>query len=183
MIGYLLHKYVAAFERKYNYDAAYLHELADISPRDFYGFAKVQMTLQSKHHAPNDALQAAAIGGALVEDCGPCVQIASDRAVEAGMSRRDHQSRFFPVSQPDPMRNSVSIMRARCWTAARTCGRTAPETIEARWSKRGLIALTFMAMAARNFPVIKRALGHARTCQSVRVGNADIVVEQSLKGA
>jgi hypothetical protein len=181
MIGYLLHKYVSAFERKYNYDATYLHELADISPRDFYRFAKVQMTFQSKHHAPRDALQAAAIGGALVEDCGPCVQIASDRAVEAGMS--GDTIKALLSGQPTNADAQLGFDYARALLNGTESLDALRETIEKRWNKRGLIALTFMAMAARNFPVIKRALGHAKTCQRVRVGGADIAVKQSLKAA
>jgi len=40
-----------------------------------------------------------------------------------------------------------------------------------------------MAMAARNFPVLKRALGHAKTCQRVRIAGSDVAVQQSLKAA
>jgi len=181
MIGYLLHKYVSAFERRYDYDATYLHELADISPRDFYRFAKVQMTLQSKHHAPRDALQAAAIGGALVEDCGPCVQIASDCAVEAGMNGDTIKALLSGL--PTNTDAQLGFDYARALLNGSEALDTLRETIETRWSKRGLIALTFMAMAARNFPVIKRALGHAKACQRVRIGGADIAVKQSLKAA
>jgi hypothetical protein len=45
------------------------------------------------------------------------------------------------------------------------------------------MALTLRTMTARNFPVIKRALGHAKTCQRVRIGNDDIAVNQALKAA
>lgn len=181
MIGYLLHRYVSAFERKYNYDATYLHELADISPRGFYRFAKVQTTLQSKYHAPRDALQAASIGGALVEDCGPCVQIASDRAVEAGMS--GDTIKALLSGQPANADAQLGFDYARALLNGTERLDDLRAAIETRWGKRGLIALTFMAMAARNFPVIKRALGHAKTCQRVRVSGADIAVDQSLKAA
>lgn len=181
MIAYLLHKYVSAFERKYDYDATYLHELADISPRDFYRFARVQMTLQSKRHAPRDALQAAAIGGALVEDCGPCVQIASDRAVEAGMSGETIKALLSGGQADADAQLGFDYARALLGAGERLDDLR--QSVEARWGKRGLIALTFMAMAARNFPVIKRALGHARTCQRVRVGGTDIAVAQDLKAA
>ena len=181
MISYLLHRYVSVFERQYDYDATYLHELADISPRDFYRFARVQMTLQSKHHAPRDALQAAAIGGALVEDCGPCVQIASDRAVEAGMSGETIKALLS--GHPADADAQLGFDYARALLSGSENLDALRETIEARWSKRGLIALTFMAMAARNFPVLKRALGHAKTCQRVRVGGSDVAVHQSLKAA
>jgi len=181
MIGYLLHKYVSAFERKYDYDATYLHELADISPRDFYRFAKVQMTFQSTRHAPRDALQAAAIGGALVEDCGPCVQIASDRAVEAGMSADTIKALLS--GQPASADAQLGFDYARALLNASENLDGLRESIEARWGKRGLLAVSFMAMAARNFPVIKRALGHAKTCQRVRIGGGEVAVAQALKAA
>ena len=181
MIGWLLHKYVSAFERKYDYDATYLHEMADISPRDFYRFARVQMTLQSKRNAPRDALHAAAIGGALVEDCGPCVQIASDIAVEAGMS--GDTIKALLSGEPANADAQLGFDYARALLNATEQLDGLREQAEARFGKRGLIAVTFMAMAARNFPVIKRALGHAKTCQRVRVGGADVAVAQALKAA
>lgn len=181
MIGYLLHKYLSAFERRYSYDATYLHELADMSPRDFYRFAKVQMALQSKHHAPRDALQAAVIGGALVEDCGPCVQIASDRAVEAGMSSETIKALLS--GQPTNADAQLGFDYSRALLNGSENLDDLRAAVEARWGKRGLIALTFMAMAARNFPVLKRALGHAKTCKRVRVGGTDIAVAQDVKAA
>jgi hypothetical protein len=181
MIRFLLHRFVSRFERRYDYDATYLHELADISPDAFRRFASVQLKLQAKNGAPRDALQAAAIGGALVEDCGPCVQIASDRAVEAGMSGETIKALLS--GQPASADAQLGFDYARALLNGSEdlddlCG-----AIERRWGKRGIIALTFMAMAARNFPVLKRALGHAKTCQRVRIGNSDIAVQQSLKAA
>ncbi|HWA92268.1 MAG TPA: hypothetical protein VG889_19675 [Rhizomicrobium sp.] len=181
MIRFLLHKYVSAFERRYDYDASYLHELADISPRDFYRFAKVQLSLQSKRHAPRDALQAAAIGGALVEDCGPCVQIATDIAVEAGMPAATIAALLS--GQPADADAQLGFDYARALLGAGENLDTLRESVEGRFGKRGLIALSFMAMAARNFPVLKRALGHAKTCRRVRIGGAEIAVDQSLKAA
>jgi hypothetical protein len=179
MIKFLLHKFVSGFERKYDYDATYLHELADISVNDFRRFAKVQTTLQSKHHAPHDALQAAAIGGALFEDCGPCVQIASDRAIEEGMS--GDTIKALLSGQPANTDAQLGFDYARALLGGSENLDALRDAVETRWGKRGLIALTFMAMAARNFPVLKRALGHAKTCQRVRIGGTDIAVQQSLK--
>ncbi len=181
MIRYLLHKFVSRFERRYHYDATYLHELADISPGAFRRFASVQLKLQSKTDAPRDALQAAAIGGALVEDCGPCVQIASDRAVEAGMSGETIKALLS--GEPAGADAQLGFDYARALLNGSENLDDLRGAIETRWGKRGLIALSFMAMAARNFPVLKRALGHAKTCQRVRIGGADVAVQHSLKAA
>jgi hypothetical protein len=181
MIGWLLHRYIRGFERKYNYDAAYMHDLTDISARDFWRFARVQMTLQSNRRAPRDALHAAGIGGALVEDCGPCVQIATDIAVENGMSAETIKALLSGRPAGDDAQLGFDYARALLNASPNLD--ELRERIESRWGKRGLIALTYQAMAARNFPVLKRALGHAKTCQRVRVGGADVAVEQTLKAA
>lgn len=181
MIAWLLHRYIRSFERKYDYDAAYMHDLSDISARDFWRFARVQTTLQSKRHAPRDALHAAGIGGALVEDCGPCVQITTDTAVENGMSGETIKALLSGRPAPEDAKLGFDYARALLTTSPNLD--ELRERIEARWGKRGLIALTFQAMAARNFPVVKRALGHARTCQRVRVGGSEVAVEQALKAA
>jgi hypothetical protein len=56
-------------------------------------------------------------------------------------------------------------------------------TIERKWGKKALLAISMHAMTGRNFPVIKRALGHAKACQRVRVGKDDVAVNQVLKAA
>jgi hypothetical protein len=57
------------------------------------------------------------------------------------------------------------------------------EVIVAKWGKKALIALSLRAMSGRNFPVLKRAMGHAKTCQRVRIGNSEIAVNPTLKAA
>jgi hypothetical protein len=182
MIKWLIHRYIRNLERRYDYDGSYMHELADISTIAFHRFVKVQMAGgQWRGDAPRDAWFAARIAGALVEDCGPCVQIASDMAVEAGMS-------------PDTIRHLLSGTRTSSdaqlgfdYGRALLSGGgdldVQREAIEAKWGKKALIALSLRAMSGRNFPVLKRAMGHAKTCQRVRVGNSEIAVNQTLKAA
>ena len=57
------------------------------------------------------------------------------------------------------------------------------EAHENKWGKAALLALSLRAMTARNFPVLKRAMGHAKTCQRVRIGNTDVTVNPTLKAA
>jgi len=181
MIKYLLHLYVSRLERRYDYDATYLHELAEISPAAFRRFAAAQLALRWRGQAPRDALQAAAIGGALVEDCGPCVQIATDQAVEAGMPAATIKA-LLGGEKTDPDAQ-LAFDYARALLNSGENLDALREQAEARWGRKGLIAVSFMAMAARNFPVLKRALGHAKACQKVKVAGAEVAVAQSLKAA
>lgn len=46
-----------------------------------------------------------------------------------------------------------------------------------------MVAISLRAMSARNYPVLKRAMGHAKACQRVRVGKDEIAVNPVLKAA
>jgi hypothetical protein len=182
MIKQFIHRYIRNLERRYAYDATYMHELADISTSAFNRFVVMQMSAgQWRGGAPMDALFASGIAGALVEDCGPCVQIASDMAVEAGVSPQTIRSLLSGTrSNSDAqlgfdyglalLRGSDNLDELR-------------EAVISRWGEKALIALTLHVMAGRNYPVLKRAMGHAKTCQRVRVGKDEVVVDQSLKAA
>jgi hypothetical protein len=182
MIKWFTHRYIRNFERRYAYDGTYMHELADISASAFGRFAMMQTAGgQWRGDAPKDACSAAGIAGALVEDCGPCVQIASDMAVEAGMAPDIIRALLSGAPTHADAQLGFDYGRALLLGDDKLDGLR--EAIEARWGRKALIALSLRAMSARNFPVLKRAMGHAKTCQRVRVGNSEIAVHPTLKAA
>jgi hypothetical protein len=182
MIKWLLHRNVRGMETKYGYDATYLHELADGSLSAALRFAAIQMAGGTFHDgAPSNAWFAAGIAGALVEDCGPCVQIASDIAIEQGMNGEIVKQLLSGAPTEADAQLGFDYGRALLLASANLDELRA--SIERKWGKKALMALTLRTMTARNFPVVKRAMGHARTCQRVRIGNDEIAVNQALKAA
>jgi hypothetical protein len=182
MIKWFIHRYVRKLERRFDYDGTYMHELANISTTAFRRFAKMQMAGgQWRGDAPKEAWFASGIAGALVEDCGPCVQIASDMAVEAGMP-----SATIGALLSGTRTNSDAQLGFDYGRALLMVGDNLDELREAvvtKWGKKALIALSLRAMSGRNFPVLKRAMGHAKICQRVRIGNSEIAVNPTLKAA
>ncbi|MGH6871853.1 MAG: hypothetical protein ACREHE_10130 [Rhizomicrobium sp.] len=181
MLKPFIHWYLRRYERRYGYDARYLHELANISPAAFWRFARVQLTLRWPGRAPRDAFLAAGIAGALVEDCGPCVQIATDQAVEQGMA--GDTIRALLSGAPADATAQLGFDYARALLQASDALDGLREQIVARWGASALVSLTYVAMAARNFPVLKRAMGHAKSCQRVRIGDDDVAVAPQRKAA
>jgi hypothetical protein len=182
MLRNYLHRYIRGFERRYDYDGSYMHELADASVAAFNRFTIMQLAGgEFRGDAPRDAWFAAGIAGALVEDCGPCVQIASDMALEAGVPGETIRALLAGTPADADAKLGFDYGRALLLGSESLDGlRT---EIERKWGRKALIALSLRAMTSRNFPVLKRAMGHAKTCQRVRVGNTDVAVNSTLKAA
>ena len=182
MLKWFTHRYINKMERHYGYDATYLHEMLDASFPGFRRYMKMQMAPGKwSGGAPRNALFAAGIAGALVEDCGPCVQIGSDIATENGM--KGEVIRALLSGAPTDPDAQLGFDYGRALLHGSENLDELRETIEKKWGKEGLIAMSLQAMTTRNYPVIKRALGHAKTCQKVRVGGVDVAVNQALKAA
>ena len=85
MIKWFFHRQIAAFERAWNYDSRYVHDLIDTDPRAFMALGKVMGLSQYHKDIPTAAHFAAKIVGVMAEDCGPCTQLAIDMAERAGV--------------------------------------------------------------------------------------------------
>jgi hypothetical protein len=182
MLKSLFHRYTRRYERRYHYDATYLHEMVELSWVGFARFALMQSAGGTwRGEAPLNAWCAAGIAGALVEDCGPCVQIASDIAVETGMP--GNVIAALLSGRPTDVDAQLGFDYGRALLTASEQLDGLRERIEQKWGKRALLAISLHALTGRNFPVLKRAMGHAKMCQRVRIGEADVVVNPILKAA
>ena len=167
MIRRILKRQVAAFGDRYGYDASYLHELVDI---DRKGAVKVMLLGPFTRHrsglpaAPYFAAKIIATGRA---DCGACLKLAIDMAVEAGVPLVAIRQLLLGSGEeaaPD-MRTA-----ARYAHAVLDNDPSLPEAIEActrRWGKRGLAGLAAAVTAGQFYPVFKRGLGHGSSCTPV----------------
>lgn len=177
MLGWLYHRMIARMERRYAYDATYLHELADGSPEGFRRFMKAQMAGRYRGRVPADAWFAASMAGAMHEDCGPCVQISTDMALEAGVAAETVTALLDGTRAPADVQIAHDYGRALLAGDERLDGLR--DAIITKWGLDGLAALSFAAMYSRNYPVMKRAMGYAKACQRIRVGDVEVSVAKA----
>jgi uncharacterized lipoprotein YbaY len=170
MIRWFLRRKIAAFQRAWNYDASYMHEVLDADPRALLALGKVMGVSQYHKDVPLAAYYAAKIVGTMAEDCGPCTQLTIDMAERAGIdaaalravAARDRGA------MPDDMALAAGFADASLRHAPEADGLR--EEVVRRWGKRGLISLGFALTAARIFPTVKYALGHGRACRRLTIG-------------
>src|SRR6476620_11839140 len=159
MLGWFLQRQIAKFERTWNYDASYLHEMIETDPQAMLAFGKLQAIGRYRKDVPPAALAAAGTVAVMSEDSGPCSQLGIDMAERGGvdpMVLSAIVARDF-AAMPDEVAAVVRFTDATL--------RHAPEADELRegvvrrFGKRGLIAFAFTMLRARMYPTLKYALG------------------------
>jgi hypothetical protein len=170
MLRWFLRRQIARFERTWNYDASYLHEMIETDPHAMLAFGKLQAISRYRKNVPPAVRSAAGIVSVMSEDCGPCTQLGVDMAERGGVDPavlRAIVARDF-AAMPDDVALVVRFTEATL--------RHAPEADElreqvvGRFGKRGLIALAFAMLAGRMYPTLKYALGHGHACMRLSIG-------------
>ncbi len=183
MIRWFLRRQIAAFERTWNYNASYVHELIDADPRAAMMLGKVIALGQYRKDVPAAAYHAAAIASVMGEDCGPCTQLAIDMAERDGVD---------PAILRAVAARDFAAMPYEVALAVRFADKTrahAPEADDLReevvrvWGKRALVSLAFAVTGARLFPTLKYALGHGHACTRLTVGGQTQPVSRDVTRA
>ena len=174
MMKRLLHRTIGKFERSWNYDASYLHDMIDASPRAARIFSRVAAMGQFRRDVPVEPWCAAGITAVRHEDCGPCTQLAVTMAERSGVS--SEVLRAVLADDPSAMPPEVALV----WRFTRATLVHDPLADEYRdaivelWGRRALVSLAFAITAARIYPTVKYALGHGKACMRVVVGGTPL---------
>lgn len=176
MLKWLMNRGIAAFERQWDYDASYLHEIVEADPWAAWRFQRATSLGKYRKDVPLEALAAAGITAVRHEDCGPCTQLAVTMAERAGV---DAQTlRAVLTEQPDAMPDDVAL----AWRFTRATIERAPEAekyrqeVVRRWGPRAVVSLAFAITTARMYPTVKYAMGHGQACTRVVVGGSPVAI-------
>ena len=177
MIHWFLQRAVGRFEREWSYDASYLREIIDISPRAAWLFSRVTALGRFRPDVPIEAWYAAGITAVRHEDCGPCTQLAVTMAERTGVSPAVLRAVLAGNSEAMP----ADVRLVWCFTCATLAHDAAAdeyrEAIVNRWGRRALVSLAFAITAARIYPTVKYALGHGKACTRVVVGGTPVMFD------
>ena len=177
MFRTLMTQMIKTMERATGVDAPFAYHLRDVAPARLWRFAFIKTVEGKRQVTPAAVYHAAGLASAMVEDCGPCVQIHVNLALKDGVA-------------PDTLRALVArrfdaapseVVTAFKFGEAVSAGAIADEwrdKIRRRWGDKGVAELAFTVAVARFYPAVKRGLGYAHSCERVIVGNA---VTQAVK--
>jgi hypothetical protein len=183
MVKWLMRRGVSAFERQWNYDASYVHEMIETSPRAAWMFSRAASLGKYRKDVPAAAYAAAAITAALHEDCGPCTQLGISMVERAGVD--PNVLRAVLNEDLDAMPSDVAL----AWRFTRATLNHDPSAdqyraeIIRRWGPRAVVSLAFAIVTSRLYPTVKYAMGHGKACTRVVVGGAPITFDKTVAAA
>jgi hypothetical protein len=177
MIRWVMRQAIRTFERDWDYDASYLRDIIDASPRAAWLFSRVTTLGRFRRDIPIEAWCAAGITAVRHEDCGPCTQLAITMAERAGVNPA--VLRAVLSDDPDAMPPDVALAWAftRATLAHDAAADEHREEIVKRWGRRALVSLAFAFTAARDHPTVKYALGHGYACTRVVVDGTPVMFD------
>jgi len=181
MIKWALHKATRRFERVWNYDAGYLHDIIDASPRAAWLFSRAAAIGQFRRDIPLDVWCAAGITAVRHEDCGPCTQLGVTMAERAGVSPAVLRAVLADDVEAMPLDVALAWKFTRATLAHDPSADAFREAIVARWGRRALVSLAFAITAARIYPTVKYALGHGKACVRVVVGDTAVAFDHGRR--
>jgi hypothetical protein len=183
MLKWLMQRGIRSFERKWDYDASYLHEIVEASPRAAWMFSRAAAIGSYRKDVPLAAWTAAAITAVKHEDCGPCTQLGVQMAERSGVDAK--VLRAILAEDVTAMPDDVAL----AWRFTRAALDHDPivdeyrSEIVSRWGQRAAISLAFAMVASRTYPTVKYAMGHGQTCQRVVVGGTPIAFDRPAVSA
>ena len=169
MLRAILSSQLTAMERTWTYDVSYMRDVLEVSPWTFLKFGLVASLGRGKR-APREALAAAGIVGSLAEDCGPCTQIGVDMASAQGLDPKVLRAILSgdEAAMGETAALAYRFARASLARDMAACDPLRDEIVR-RWGQKALVAIALTLTASREYPTLKYALGHGKTCSKVVV--------------
>jgi hypothetical protein len=171
MLTWLARRRLRAFEKAFNYDASYAHEMAEVHFDALLALNRATALGRLQGDLPSDAFYAAKLVGYRHFDCGPCLQLAVDMACAAGVSTSTVKAVLSRNWSELPEHVALSAQFACASLERLPEADTLRELVVERFGKKGLISLSTAIAASGIYPTLKYALGYGRTCQRTSVGD------------
>jgi hypothetical protein len=166
MLAALLNRRFAKFESHYGYDTAYMRELAEI---DAVGALKLGFAKAFTSHRfglPANVYFAAKVTGTKWADCGSCLRLVIDMAVEAGVPRLALAALLTGSGEVPP----DMALAARYASAVIRNDPELPEIIaqcEENWGRNGVAGLAAATVSGLFYPLFKRGMGYGNACEPI----------------
>jgi len=161
-------KQISEFETHYRYDGTYLRELLTTSPEGYDRFSNFMPMARHREKLGLDEYWVAKLATMQVADCGECLQLNVRMALEAGVPKELVEA-VVRGGHALPERLRDVYRYARNVAGHDAVAADLMDQMIARYDKGSLLEFGLCIAAAKVFPTIKRAVGHAKSCRVIEI--------------
>lgn len=165
--NWIIERKIDAAGRRLGDPLEYMKAILRASKPAFFRFAKIFAIAEYRGKLPADAYHVARIVAALDEDCGTCVQIEVNVAIEARVDREiiRHVLDQKPDLLPENLQQLYKFVRGV--VASSQDEVLHRPQIAKLYGEDGIAELALAIGASRFLPIVKRTMGHATSCSKV----------------
>jgi AhpD family alkylhydroperoxidase len=160
---------IAAAERHLGVPLDYMREIGRAAPALLAKFGVISGLGRQDVTAPAEALHFASLGAVQVDDCGECVQIHVNLALKDGIPPAHLQAALDNRLADLPPLAALALRFGRAAAENDPALETLAEQLQRHLGRRAMFDLAIALGLARFYPVLKRALGYAKSCSLIRL--------------
>jgi alkylhydroperoxidase/carboxymuconolactone decarboxylase family protein YurZ len=156
-------------ERELGVPLDYQRDMAQAAPGSAAKLMEIARIVRADQVVPAPVAAMAAVGAALAEDCGECLQIQVNLAVRSGVDPRHLRAALDNRLADLPLELKLGFCFGKVVSENDPMLLEKGAALEAKFGRKALVDLALIVALARFYPTVKRALGHSRTCSRVKI--------------
>ena len=159
---------LADFSKRYDYDVGYIENMAEISPGAFYRYLLCTPLSSYRKTVPAKPYLLAKIVATRHFDCGPCLKLAINMAKESGLDDRKIDAALSDIPELLSADEYLATQYARAVVEQDAALLVELEgQIISRWGEAALTDFAIAIAFAAFYPILRRGLGHAHSCEPI----------------
>ncbi len=160
---------IEGLESHYNYDASSMHEMLKENPKAFATFEAFMPMAAFVDKAPRDVIYVAKLTSIKNEDCGTCVQLNVDIAIEAGVDKQIIKEIIFNEGKGLAPNLKLIYDFTLLVGNKEDISISMYEKMDKLYSRAVLVEIALAIAATKVFPTTKRVLNYMKSCSKVQI--------------
>lgn len=160
---------IEGFQAHYDYDTSYMKEMLTQNPKAYETFEAFLPMAGVTSESNKDVLYVVKLATIKNEDCGACLQLTVDMAIEAGVDKKIIHEIVFNEGE-----ELVSDLKDVYDFTLAVANNYTPDailydTLNKRYSKALMVEIALVLASMKVFPTVKRVLNVFQSCSSIQI--------------
>jgi hypothetical protein len=160
---------IEGFKTHYGYDTSYMEEMLSVSPASYEVFEGFLPMATFAKATPVDVINVVRITAIKNEDCGTCVQLYVDLAIEAGLGKDVAKEIIFNEGKDLSSELKLVYDFTLAVSNNEVIDSSLFEQMNKAYSREIMMEISLAIAATKVFPAIKRTLNYMKSCSVVQI--------------